>query len=340
MSWLTAFACATAPGLDDRSAPPPIDASPSATDSDAPLASPFVLPNDPSTPATAPPSSAQEARVVAVTDGDTVVISGIDQGEVDARTGGRKSRLIGVDTPEVFGSVECFGDKASAFTKQALENQQVLVDFDVDTTDQYGRALVYVWQTDADRTFFNGRLAAEGYAQQLTIPPNVRYADLFRVLVRDAREGSKGLWGGCGELGDSDPSASVAPRAPSVGDKDCADFSTHDEAQRFYVENGGPTSDPHRLDGDDDGVACEELAGGGARPAPTRAPRTAPPTAPPTERTSCHPNYGPQCLKPDSPDYDCAGGSGNGPDYVEGPVNVYGSDPYDLDSDGDRVGCE
>jgi hypothetical protein len=39
-------------------------------------------------------------------------------------------------------------------------------------------------------------------------------------------------------------------------------------------------------------------------------------------------------------DYDCAGGSGDGPRYVEGPVYISGSDPYDLDSDGDGVGCE
>ena len=40
------------------------------------------------------------------------------------------------------------------------------------------------------------------------------------------------------------------------------------------------------------------------------------------------------CLPP-GPDVDCAGGEGNGPRYVEGPVSVTGSDPYDLDSDGD-----
>jgi hypothetical protein len=45
------------------------------------------------------------------------------------------------------------------------------------------------------------------------------------------------------------------------------------------------------------------------------------------------------CLTP-GPDYDCAGGSGNGPRYVDGPVYVGGSDPYGLDSDGDGVACE
>jgi len=53
----------------------------------------------------------------------------------------------------------------------------------------------------------------------------------------------------------------------------------------------------------------------------------------------CDSNYTGACLKPDSPDYDCAGGSGNGPDYT-GPVQVVGEDPYDLDSDGDGSACE
>ena len=73
------------------------------------------------------------------------------------------------------------------------------------------------------------------------------------------------------------------------------------------------------------------------QPKATQPPRTAPPaTNPPAP--SCHPSYS-GCLDPSSPDYDCAGGSGNGPDYT-GPVQVYGSDPYDLDRDGDGMGCE
>jgi hypothetical protein len=53
----------------------------------------------------------------------------------------------------------------------------------------------------------------------------------------------------------------------------------------------------------------------------------------------CDPNYEGACLKPDSSDYDCSGGSGDGPDYT-GPVQVVGDDPYDLDRDGDGSACE
>lgn len=54
----------------------------------------------------------------------------------------------------------------------------------------------------------------------------------------------------------------------------------------------------------------------------------------------CHPNYRGRCLKPNASDYDCAGGSGNGPYWVSGPFRRVGSDPYRLDSDGDGIACE
>lgn len=53
----------------------------------------------------------------------------------------------------------------------------------------------------------------------------------------------------------------------------------------------------------------------------------------------CDPNYGGACV-PIASDVDCAGGSGNGPAYVTGPVTVIGSDIYGLDRDGDGIGCE
>jgi hypothetical protein len=66
-------------------------------------------------------------------------------------------------------------------------------------------------------------------------------------------------------------------------------------------------------------------------------PVASPPTRPPAHE-SCTPGYDP-CI-PLGPDVDCAGGRGNGPRYVGGPVRVFGSDPYGLDRDGDGYGCE
>jgi hypothetical protein len=57
-------------------------------------------------------------------------------------------------------------------------------------------------------------------------------------------------------------------------------------------------------------------------------------------RRVCDRNYRGRCLRPNVSDYDCAGGSGNGPYYVRGPFTVVGTDHYRLDSDGDGVACE
>lgn len=54
--------------------------------------------------------------------------------------------------------------------------------------------------------------------------------------------------------------------------------------------------------------------------------------------SDCDPNYSGACV-PIASDVDCAGGSGNGPAYVQGPVYVVGKDIYGLDRDGDGVGC-
>lgn len=53
----------------------------------------------------------------------------------------------------------------------------------------------------------------------------------------------------------------------------------------------------------------------------------------------CHSSYSGKCV-PIASDVDCAGGSGNGPAYVRGPVRVVGPDVYRLDRDKDGWGCE
>jgi hypothetical protein len=65
-----------------------------------------------------------------------------------------------------------------------------------------------------------------------------------------------------------------------------------------------------------------------------------PTTQPPAPTRNCDPSYPGACLDPSAEDYDCAGGSGNGPRYVQGPVRVRPPDPFDLDSDADGIGCE
>lgn len=55
--------------------------------------------------------------------------------------------------------------------------------------------------------------------------------------------------------------------------------------------------------------------------------------------SGCHPSYQDACLDAGASDYDCVGGSGNGPEFV-GVVTVVGPDDYGLDRDGDGTGCD
>jgi hypothetical protein len=77
-----------------------------------------------------------------------------------------------------------------------------------------------------------------------------------------------------------------------------------------------------------------------AKALPPPPPTTQPPPPPTTPARNCHPSYPGACLDPTASDYDCAGGSGNGPKYVQGPVQVRAPDPFGLDSDSDGIGCE
>jgi endonuclease YncB( thermonuclease family) len=129
-----------------------------------------------------PPPDARQARVVRVVDGDTVVLTGVG-----------KSRLIGVDTPEVYGRAECYGNEASSFAKRVLRSgSPVSYTLGREPRDRYRRALVYLWL--ADGRSFNAMLVAAGYAVPLTIPPNDDHARQFLRLSRAARARSRGLW--------------------------------------------------------------------------------------------------------------------------------------------------
>ena len=128
------------------------------------------------------PARLTDARVTRHTDGDTLWLSGIG-----------KVRLIGVDTPEVHGRVECFGLAASAFVRRLLPlGARVRYSLGVEQRDRYGRALAYLY-TEHGR-FVNLLLVRRGYAQPLTIPPNDRFAARFVAAARRAHARAVGLW--------------------------------------------------------------------------------------------------------------------------------------------------
>ena len=89
-------------------------------------------------------------------------------------------------------------------------------------------------------------------------------------------------------------------------------------------------------------TAREQGAGLWGEPPPAPKPTPQPtPRQPVSAPNDCHDSYSNVCLTPGIGDYDCAGGSGNGPNYVAGPVYVVGDDEFGLDgNDNDGIGCE
>jgi len=127
-----------------------------------------------------------DGMVVRVVDGDTIYVQLADRVE--------KIRYIGVNAPEIHHPVrgeEPGGREAAAVNRRLVGGRHVRLELDVRTRDRYGRLLAYVW---VGETMVNAELVRQGYAQVMTVPPNVRYQDLFVSLQREAREESRGLW--------------------------------------------------------------------------------------------------------------------------------------------------
>lgn len=139
------------------------------------------------------PAGAQEATVVRVVDGDSVVLRGRGVGPLPAPP--TRARVLLVDTPEVHGDQECFRAQASDRAAELLpEGALVQVAADRDPEDRFGRALLHVW---ADGVNVGEVLVREGYASVLVVRPNERYLDAFQRAQAQARDADLGLWGAC-----------------------------------------------------------------------------------------------------------------------------------------------
>lgn len=157
---------------------------PAETPTPLPIPSPAIptpLPLPPTPPHSGPaqPGNLESVIVAAVVDGDTVEL-----------TNGRTVRYIGINTPE---HNQPYYEEAAALNRQLVAGKQVQLEFDVETFDQYGRSLVYVW---VNGLMVNLEIVRQGYANTFTVPPNVRYEKEFRQAEREAREAGRGLWVG------------------------------------------------------------------------------------------------------------------------------------------------
>lgn len=134
---------------------------------------------------TTPAGDGRVVTVTRITDGDTF------------RAGEERIRLIGVDTPEVSFGVECYGREATAALERLIPvGTEVRLVGDVEPEDRYDRTLAYVYRR-SDDLFVNLRLAEDGFAQPLTVPPNVAHEDDFAHAAARARQADLGLWSAC-----------------------------------------------------------------------------------------------------------------------------------------------
>lgn len=187
--------------------------------------------------------------VVKVIDGDTVVLES-----------GETVRLIGIDAPE---KDDCFANESTLENKRLLQGKEVKLEKDVSEVDRYRRLLRFVWVGDpsagsGQSIFVNDYLVHEGYAVAKAYPPDVKFKEQFSQAEKEAKENNRGLWSICKSdlLGEQTLWPNISKSPPS-DDKDCKDFKTHAEAQAFYQSQG--PGDPHNLDSDGDGLACESL---------------------------------------------------------------------------------
>lgn len=126
--------------------------------------------------------------VASITDGDTLRFV-VDGAEL-------RVRLIGVDTPETWPDIECFGAEATAaLTALAPPGSTLGYAYDDDPRDPYDRELMYLFT--ADGTLINLELVAQGYGTAVLFEPNDRYWDDLQGAERAAQRAGFGLWGAC-----------------------------------------------------------------------------------------------------------------------------------------------
>ncbi len=143
----------------------------------------------------------QTTTVVRVVDGDTLKV----------RYWGKEEsiRLIGIDTPESrvnkktkkdakrsgqdIKTIIEMGKKATEYVESLVKvGDLITIEFDVQQRDRYDRLLGYVYLSNGK--MLNEEIVKAGYANVMTIPPNVRYKDRFLRAYKYARERKKGLW--------------------------------------------------------------------------------------------------------------------------------------------------
>lgn len=131
------------------------------------------------------------ASVIRVVDGDTVEVAKV-------RGGTETIRLLGIDTPEVYGGAECGGSAASLLMKRlATGRVKVTTDPRQPKRDKYGRLLAYISKGGAD---LNKVMVSRGRAKVYVVGSRFSRYSSYKRAERRARADSRGSWGTCGRI--------------------------------------------------------------------------------------------------------------------------------------------
>lgn len=221
-------------------------------------------------------AGASSANTGEVPEGDERIVERIVDGDTLVVKDGEKVRLIGVDTPESVDPrqpVECLGKEASTFLAGLIPpGTKVTLVYDVDLTDRYDRTLAYLYRS-TDGLFVNAELLTSGYAQILSIPPDIAHADEFLELQREARDAGRGLWGDVCTQAVASTTTTISKTITTHADfpglgiespgdtKNCGDFANYAEAKEWFDAQFPAHGDVANLDSDNDQIPCESLSG-------------------------------------------------------------------------------
>jgi len=127
------------------------------------------------------PIIAQTYQASKVIDGDTIELSNEEW-----------IRYIGINAPELRNGIpDPYSQEAFEANRDLVVGKEAYLEFDVQERERYDRMLAYTYFDDL---FIYTWLVENGYAQIMTIPPNVAYQDLLLELQTKTREENRGLW--------------------------------------------------------------------------------------------------------------------------------------------------
>jgi len=134
------------------------------------------------------PETTPQGKIVKVTQvvsGNTLEVIGLEE----QRNFNSRVRLIGVDAPDL--QQQPWGQTARQQLAEIVQGNTVLLEFDVQEKDNFGRYQAYVWY---DKVLLNEFLVTQGYVLAVARNPNDKYTQQLNRAQESARLMGRGIW--------------------------------------------------------------------------------------------------------------------------------------------------